>query len=153
MNLAGKVARKKGRIVIVGRVSTDFEQDTYYKKELDLRMSCSYGPGRYDINYEERGIDYPAAYVRWTENRNMRAFQEMLEKGTIDIDFLTTHTFGIEKAPEAFDLILGRKEPYLGVLIRYDTGNPAPVRKVMTGAPVPRGQGRSRRSSGRGATR
>ncbi len=78
VNLAGRVARKKGRVVIVGRVPTDFEQDTYYKKELDLRMSCSYGPGRYDINYEERGIDYPAAYVRWTENRNMRAFQEML---------------------------------------------------------------------------
>jgi predicted dehydrogenase/threonine dehydrogenase-like Zn-dependent dehydrogenase len=140
VNLAGRIARKKGRVVIVGRVPTDFEQDTYYKKELDLRMSCSYGPGRYDINYEERGIDYPPAYVRWTENRNMRAFQEMLASQTIDIDFLTTHTFDIEKAPEAFELILGRKEPYIGVLIRYDTGKPAPVRKIITGAPCPAGK-------------
>lgn len=140
VNLAGRVARKKGRVVIVGRVPTDFEQDTYYKKELDLRMSCSYGPGRYDINYEERGIDYPAAYVRWTENRNMRAFQEMLAARTIDIDFLTTHTFEIEKAPEAFELILGREEPYLGILIRYDTAKSAPVRKIVTGAPCPQGK-------------
>ena len=137
VNLAGKIARKKGRVVIVGRVPTDFEQETWYKKELDLRMSCSYGPGRYDINYEERGVDYPAAYVRWTEKRNMESFQRLLETRAIDIGFLTTHSFDIEKAPEAFELILGRKEPHLGILIRYAESGPVPARKVVTGAPGP----------------
>ena len=66
------------KVVIVGAVPTGFERKNYYRKELDLRMSCSYGPGRYDTNYEEKGIDYPAGYVRWTENRNMKAFIDLL---------------------------------------------------------------------------
>ena len=87
---------------------------------LDVRMSCSYGPGRYDPNYAERGIDYPPAYVRWTENRNMQAFQELLYRDKIDVSHLTTHEFPIEEAPDAYDLILEKREPYLGVLIHYD---------------------------------
>ena len=69
INFAGEVARKKGRVVIVGAVPTGFDRDNYYKKELDILMSSSYGPGRYDVNYEEKGQDYPIGYVRWTENR------------------------------------------------------------------------------------
>jgi len=73
INFSGVIARKKGKVIVLGAVPTGFDRDPhYYKKELELRMACSYGPGRYDLNYEEKGIDYPAAYVRWTEKRNMR---------------------------------------------------------------------------------
>jgi len=123
VNLAGQMARKKGRVVVVGSVPTGFDRDPhYYRKELELRMSCSYGPGRYDPAYEEKGIDYPVGYVRWTENRNMQAFQECIHSGKIDLAYLTTHVFALEDAPAAYDLILKREEPFLGILIRYGTG-------------------------------
>jgi predicted dehydrogenase/threonine dehydrogenase-like Zn-dependent dehydrogenase len=120
INLAGALARKKGRVVIVGDVLTGFEREPYYKKELELRMSCSYGPGRYDMAYEEKGIDYPVGYVRWTEKRNMGAFQELVYSGRINIDYMTTHVFDLADAPKAYELILKREEPYLGILIKYD---------------------------------
>jgi len=123
INLAGAIARKKGRVVIVGDVPTGFEREPYYKKELELRMSCSYGPGRYDMTYEEKGIDYPVGYVRWTEKRNMEAFQELIHSGRINIDYLTTHVFDLYDAPRAYDLILKKEEPYLGILIKYDVGH------------------------------
>jgi polar amino acid transport system substrate-binding protein len=122
INFAGEICRKKGRVVVVGAVPTGFDRDPhYYRKELELRMSCSYGPGRYDLDYEEKGIDYPAAYVRWTENRNMQAFQELVHSGKINIDYLTTHEFPFEEAPKAYDLILAKSEPYLGIVLKYDT--------------------------------
>ena len=78
INFAGSIARKKGSVVVLGAVPTGFDRDPFwYRKELELKMACSYGPGRYDLNYEEKGIDYPAPYVRWTQNRNMQAFQEL----------------------------------------------------------------------------
>jgi len=120
INFAGEIVRKKGRIVVVGDVPTGFDRDPYYRKEVELRMSCSYGPGRYDPDYEERGIDYPVAYVRWTEKRNMEAFQDLVHSGKINIDYLTTHIFKLEDAPSAYDMILERKEPFLGILIEYD---------------------------------
>lgn len=125
VNFAGQICRKKGKVVIVGNVPTGFDRDPYYyRKELDLRMSCSYGPGRYDSAYEEKGMDYPAAYVRWTEKRNMEAFQELIHSGKIKLDYLTTHEFNLEEAPQAYDIILQKKEHYLGILIRYDTQKP-----------------------------
>jgi predicted dehydrogenase/threonine dehydrogenase-like Zn-dependent dehydrogenase len=125
INFAGQLARKKGRIVVVGAVPTGFDREPdYYRKELELRMSCSYGPGRYDLEYEEKGNDYPAAYVRWTENRNMRAFQHLLQSGQIQIDYLTTHEFPLEKASEAYEMIVRRSEPFLGILLRYDLEKP-----------------------------
>lgn len=120
INLAGRLLRLKGKVVVVGNVPTDFERDTFYKKELDLRMSMSYGPGRYDPSYEEKGRDYPAAYVRWTENRNMAAYQELIYSGAMNIDYIISHTFKVGEAAKAYDLILGRKEPSLGVLLDYD---------------------------------
>lgn len=121
INFAGEIARKKGRVVVVGAVPTGFDRDPhYYRKELELRMSCSYGPGRYDLDYEEKGTDYPAAYVRWTENRNMQAFQDLIHSRKINIDYLTTHEYSLEDAPKAYDLILDRDEPYLGILLKYD---------------------------------
>lgn len=131
VNLAGEILRKKGRVVIVGNVPTGFDRENYYKKELELRMSCSYGPGRYDINYEEKGIDYPVGYVRWTEKRNMQAFQELIYTGKINIDYLTTHVFKLEQAPSAYNMIVERKEPFLGILIEYDKNTDIKNKKII----------------------
>lgn len=131
INFAGAIARKKGRVVVLGAVPTGFERNPYwYKKELELRMSCSYGPGRYDLKYEENGIDYPAPYVRWTEKRNMEAFQELLYTGRIDLSHLTTHRFKFEDAPKAYDIIANRSEHYLGMVLEYDFKKEH-VRKAM----------------------
>ncbi len=125
INFAGRVLRKRGTVVVVGSVPTGFDRDPYfYRKELSLKMSCSYGPGRYDLNYEEKGHDYPAAYVRWTENRNMGAFQELVHAGRINLDYLTTHRFSLDDAPRAYDLITAKTEPYLGIVIEYDQNKP-----------------------------
>lgn len=121
VNFAGAISRKKGTIVVLGAVPTGFDREPYYyKKELQLKMSCSYGPGRYDLNYEEKGIDYPAPYVRWTEKRNMEAFQELLSNGRMDLSYLTTHIFPLEDAPKAYDMVANKTEPYLGIVLKYD---------------------------------
>lgn len=120
VNFAGEIARRKGCVIVVGAVPTGFDRDNYYQKELDLRMSCSYGPGRYDLQYEEKGIDYPAAYVRWTENRNMAAFQELMQAHRARFEYLSTHVFPLEEAPKAYELILERNEPFLGIVLKYD---------------------------------
>lgn len=120
VEFAGRIARKKGKVVIVGAVPTGFSREHYYKKELDLRMSSSYGPGRYDPQYEEKGIDYPAGYVRFTENRNMQSFIDLLASGNLSIGYLITHEFELPDAPEAYKMILEKSEPFAGILIRYD---------------------------------
>lgn len=121
INFAGAISRKKGRVVVLGAVPTGFDRDPFwYRKELELKMACSYGPGRYDLNYEEKGIDYPIAYVRWTEKRNMEAFQYLLSTNKIAIDYLTTHTFDFEDAPSAFDMIVKKTEPYIGIALEYN---------------------------------
>jgi predicted dehydrogenase/threonine dehydrogenase-like Zn-dependent dehydrogenase len=120
INFAGEVCRRKGKVVIVGAVPTGFERVNYYKKELELLMSSSYGPGRYDFNYEEKGIDYPVGYVRWTENRNMQTFVDLLSAGKIDMDKIISHTYSLEEAPEAYNMIIGKTEHYVGILIQYD---------------------------------
>lgn len=124
IELSAEILRKKGKVVIVGAVKMDIPRDPhFYRKELDLRMSCSYGPGRYDVNYEEYGTDYPYAYVRWTEQRNMEAFLMLLSKSVIDIKPLITHKFDIEEADKAYDLVLGKvQEHHIGILLRYKTG-------------------------------
>ena len=122
VELAGEISRDKGRVVAVGAVKMDVPRRTYYEKELDLRLSRSYGPGRYDAVYEEDGVDYPFGYVRWTEKRNMRAFLQLLAEGQINVKPLITHRFPFERALEAYDLILGKTpETYLAVLLQYDT--------------------------------
>ncbi len=132
INFAGRVSRKRGRVVVVGAVPTGFDRDPHwYRKELELRMSCSYGPGRYDPSYEEKGLDYPPAYVRWSEKRNMSAFQELVHSGRIDIGYLTTHRFLLDDAPRAYELVVGRTEPFLGVLLEYTQQKPvvtSPIR-------------------------
>jgi predicted dehydrogenase/threonine dehydrogenase-like Zn-dependent dehydrogenase len=121
INFAGSICRKRGTIVIVGAVPTGFDREPhFYKKELQVRMSCSYGPGRYDPKYEDKGIDYPPAYVRWTEQRNMQAFQSLLYHKNIDVEYLTTHTFKLENAPNAYDMMMEKSERFVGILIEYD---------------------------------
>jgi len=120
VNLAGAVARDRAIVVAVGTVGLDIQRSLYYGKELDLRISRSYGPGRYDSAYEQKGRDYPIGYVRWTETRNMEAFLELLVEGKLDLEPLITHRFPIERAQDAYELISGRaSQPYLGVLITY----------------------------------
>lgn len=137
VNFAGAIARKKGKVVVVGAVPTGFDRNPdYYPKELELRMSCSYGPGRYDPLYEEKGVDYPAAYVRWTEKRNMEAFQDLLQAGALKIDRLTTHEFPLEDSPKAYDMIVNRTEPFSGVVIAYDTHKEMSREAVVVGGPV-----------------
>lgn len=117
--LAGEISREKGRVVAVGAVKMDIPRRAYYQKELNLRLSRSYGPGRYDPDYEERGIDYPFGYVRWTEKRNMEAFVDLLARRRIDVRPLVTHRFRVEDALQAYDMIVEGREPSLGVLLTY----------------------------------
>lgn len=120
IELAGEIAREQGVVVAVGAVGMTIPRKVYYEKELDFRISRSYGPGRYDVNYEERGQDYPIAYVRWTENRNMQAFVQLVASGRVDIEPLITHRFPIAEATDAYNLIMGKQnELFLGVLIVY----------------------------------
>ena len=97
VDLLEKMARHKAKVTIVGAVPTGFSRANYYKKELDLRMSSSYGPGRNDPKYEEKGLDYPIGYVRWTENRNMQSFINLLATDRLNIESLITHSFALEK--------------------------------------------------------
>jgi predicted dehydrogenase/threonine dehydrogenase-like Zn-dependent dehydrogenase len=121
IELAAELSRKKGKVIIVGAVKMDVPRDPhFYRKELDLRMSCSYGPGRYDSTYEEDGMDYPYAYVRWTEQRNMEAFLALVSKKLINLKPLITQQFEIDEAEKAFDIVLGKtQEPHIGILLRY----------------------------------
>ena len=108
-------------LVVLGAVHTGFDREPhFYKKELQVKMSCSYWPGRYDPNYKEKGLDYPPAYVRWTEKRNMKAFQELISPKKIDISYLTTHTFKLDEAPNAYDMMMAKSEPFIEMLIKYD---------------------------------
>jgi predicted dehydrogenase/threonine dehydrogenase-like Zn-dependent dehydrogenase len=120
VDFAGELCRKKGKVIIVGAVPTGFKRSDYFKKELDLRMSCSYGPGRYDLEYEEKNVDYPIGYVRWTENRNMQAFAELLKEKKISLEKLITHTFDFKEAPKAYQVILDKTESFAGIVLKYD---------------------------------
>jgi predicted dehydrogenase/threonine dehydrogenase-like Zn-dependent dehydrogenase len=120
VELAGEVARDRGVVVAVGTVGMNIQRRLYFEKELDFRISRSYGPGRYDSAFELKGRDYPIGYVRWTETRNMEAFVQLLAEGKLDVKSLITHRFPIERARGAYDLITeDRAEPFLGVLIKY----------------------------------
>ena len=103
VELASALCRDRGRVVIVGDVGLTVPRAPFYEKELELRLSRSYGPGRYDPSYEEHGNDYPIGYVRWTEQRNLAEFLRLVGDGLVDVDSLTTHRFPIEQAPEAYD--------------------------------------------------
>lgn len=120
VNLAANITRDRGRVISVGAVGLEITRKLFYEKEILFRVSRSYGPGRYDFDYEEKGKDYPAGYIRWTEQRNMQAFVDLLSDGSVTVEPLISHTFPIEDATRAYELILGKSvTPYLGVLLQY----------------------------------
>lgn len=125
IELAGEVCRYKGKVVVVGMVGMDIPRNDYYKKELDIRLSMSYGPGRYDPVYEEKGVDYPYALVRWTEGRNLQTFLELCSEGKVTPVELVTHRFAFGDALKAYELFEGKTgESYLGILLKYDSEKP-----------------------------
>ena len=131
VNLAAEVARDRGIVTAVGTVGMELQRKLYYEKELDFRISRSYGPGRYDAAFEQKGRDYPIGYVRWSETRNMGAFLQLLADGKLNLAPLITHAFAIENAEAAYELITGRtKQPFLGVLIRYAGDHSKPNHKL-----------------------
>lgn len=118
---AGEISRMKGRIIIVGLVGMNIPRDIFYKKELEVKLSMAYGPGRYDPDYEEHGVDYPYAYVRWTEKRNFEAFLNLINEGKITPKEMITHYFEFDEALKAYDLISGKSnENYLGIVLKYN---------------------------------
>ncbi len=120
VELAGLLARERGKVIAVGAVGMTLPRKLYYEKELQFIVSRSYGPGRYDPQYEEGGVDYPFGYVRWTEGRNLQAVVDLLASGKLNVKPLITHRFPIEQAEAAYDLISGKsQQPFLGVLLTY----------------------------------
>lgn len=121
IELAGEITRKKGRVVVTGAVRMDIPRDNYFKKEISVVISSSYGAGRYDVNYEERGIDYPYGYVRFTEKRNFETFLTLLQNNKINLHDLKSHRFPIEDAMKAYGIVLGKvQEPFKSVILTYD---------------------------------
>jgi len=115
---AALMCRKRGRIVLVGVTGLELSRDDFFKKELTFQVSASYGPGRYDPNYEEKGQDYPVGFVRWTEQRNFEAVLDMIAAGSLDVKPLISHRFSIDDAENAYELISG-DSPSLGILLEY----------------------------------
>ncbi len=124
IELCGQVTREKGRVVVVGAVRMDIPREDYFKKEISVVISRSYGPGRYDPFYEESGNDYPFGYVRFTEQRNMESILGLIDQGGLDLKSLITHRFDVDAAADAYKLIQGEKtEPYIGIVLNYKSGS------------------------------
>ena len=118
MHQAALMCRKRGRIVLVGVTGLELSRDDFFKKEITFQVSCSYGPGRYDPNYEEKGQDYPVGFVRWTEQRNLEAVLDMMSDGRLDVTSLISHRYQIEEAEKAYEVV-GGSEPSLAILLEY----------------------------------
>lgn len=116
---AFKSCKKKGRVILVGVSGMEIKREDIYQKELDFKISTSYGPGRYDRQYEDLGHDYPYAYVRWTENRNMSEYLRMLQEGKVKLDLLINKVYPIDQAEEAYASLQGPEKPII-VLLSYD---------------------------------
>lgn len=137
IELAARVSRLKGRVIVVGMTGMDIPRPPFFSRELKLIISMSYGPGRYDPEYEERGHDYPLPYVRWTEKRNIESFLQLVGDKRINVERLTTHRFPITEADRAYQLISGDvREPNLGVVLNYDPEAEV-ARKVSLSATPP----------------
>ena len=139
VELAGLLARDRARVVATGAVGLTIPRKIYYDKEISFINSRSYGPGRYDVNYEEDGQDYPLGYIRWTQGRNFESVVDLMSKGKLKVKPLITHRFPIEKATQAYDVITGKKkEPFLGVLLTYPEGKTKEERKIAFSSIVQR---------------
>jgi len=146
LDLAAELCRHKGRISVVGAMPMELDRRVFYDKALELRMSTSYGPGRYDRNYEEAGLDYPLPYVRWTENRNLQAFLALVARGSLDPMRLDTRTVDFPEAVDLYEVLARGEMDSLAALFRYDTSSP-PARSITLhtqAAPAPGGPQRAR---------
>lgn len=138
VELAGEIARDRAVVSMVGATGMELPRKPFYDKELQLRLSRSYGPGRYDPQYEEKGGDYPVGYVRWTERRNMEEFLRLVACGQVTPSVLTTHRFPVAQAEAAYDVIQGKTgEAFAGVLLTYPARMAPPVRRVSLRAAAP----------------
>ena len=141
INQAATISRMKGRVIVVGLVGMRLDREPFYKRELDLRLAMSTGPGRYDADYEQGGRDYPLPYVRWTEQRNLAAFLDLVAAGSVTPERLVTHRFPIDDALAAYAILEGR-EPSLGITLSYAETAAAPHRSVeIAGRAAPAGDG------------
>lgn len=138
LNRSFEACRRKGRVVLVGDVPIRIQRDRIYKKEIDFLISTSYGPGRYDPEYEEKGLDYPLAYVRWTEGRNLEESLRLMASGALRVRPLVDATYPVERAPEAYASLAVEPRP-LGVVLTYGAEAQAPARvhvSTRTAAPA-----------------
>ena len=131
IELAAGAVRQKGRVVLVGVVGLELDRRAFYFKEAEFVVSCSYGPGRYDADYEDRGHDYPAAHVRWTEQRNIQSVLDLMGRGKLDVAPLISHRFAIERATDAYEMIESGSEPYLGIVLEYPPVDERVARPVI----------------------
>jgi predicted dehydrogenase/threonine dehydrogenase-like Zn-dependent dehydrogenase len=132
IELAAAAVRKRGRVVLVGVVGLELDRRPFYFKEAEFVVSCSYGPGRYDPDYEELGHDYPAAFVRWTEQRNIASVLQTMSSGRLNVEPLISHRFPIEQATDAYQMIREGSEPFLGVLLQYDAESQKDAARTIT---------------------
>ncbi len=131
VELAGMITRDRGYVISLGVVGLNLPRKPFFEKEIFFQVSRSSGPGRYDPVYEEKGVDYPLGYVRWTEGRNMEAFLELIQAGSVSVEPLITHSYTIAEAEKAYELITGKKgENYLGVILTYPLGENSAKAKV-----------------------
>ncbi|GAB1470690.1 bi-domain-containing oxidoreductase [Chloroflexota bacterium] len=139
VELAGVIARDRARVVATGAVGLTIPRKIYYEKEIAFINSRSYGPGRYDANYEENGQDYPLGYIRWTEGRNFQAVVDLMASGKLKVESLISHRFDIKEGVKAYEVITGKKkEPFLGVLLKYDETKEESEKKIEFPSVAPR---------------
>ena len=142
VHIAARLARDRARVVDIGKCRLDLPWNAYYDKELDVRFSRSYGPGRYDDRYELEGVDYPIGYVRWTERRNLACFLDLIARGRLDLDPLVSETFPIEQAADVYERLESGQLDGVGFLFEYPEAVDKPatrpaVRIAPTAAAVP----------------
>lgn len=127
-----QMCRKKGTVILVGVVGMEINRADIYSKELDFKISTSYGPGRYDRSYEEKGVDYPYAYVRWTEKRNMEEYLRLLDSGLINLSLLINGIYRIESVTEAYESLSQDSKPLM-VLLEYGNFDDSKLQQYLQG--------------------
>jgi len=147
---AVQLARDRARVVDIGKTRLDLPWNAYYDKELDVRFSRSYGPGRYDDRYELEGIDYPAGYVRWTERRNIECFLDLLAHQEIEVETLVTGTFPVAEASTVYADLASGAIPAVGVLLAYPAPGPAAAPPRTASQPLPAARKAAPRAGGGG---
>jgi len=128
---AARMCRKRGRIVLVGVTGLELKRADFYEKEIMFQVSCAYGPGRYDPNYEDKGHDYPVGFVRWTENRNFIAILDMMSSGHLDVSKLITHRFDFDGAAQAYEVLYSAKDA-IGIVLNYNRDTVAARHTTLT---------------------